>query len=429
MENEIKIPRNAKEIEMQDNDSLSSLSYSSYDSIDNKKSSMMGQLACDECSETPKIIDIDENTKSILFRCKKHGLKKKLLKDYVYNSLNYNPLNWNCKNSPHDKIENPLTGKYKLCGCGSVYCPSCYKVHKDKEKCPFLQFSIDSDEYSIKCKEKPSHFNNTYNFYCYDCKKNYCELCEKDHKYHRKIDIKNFILDPKIIENIRESNKQYRSYITYYESLIRLNNFIIYSYEHYRENYNNIYNINTMHTYYKRNIEGNKNCIDYISNTFLEKQSLKEEDTKEIKIYNKSFNNDDLKILTKLNIKNLKILELDYNSITNIDYFVNANFPELMILSLKNNEVTDISALKNAKFKDLKGLLLNNNYIKDIKPIGEFQKLRLIDLRNNQIEDISIFGAEKFNRLKCIYLSGNKIDLTKFNSVKEKLDKCEEHLY
>ena len=96
---------------------------------------------------------------------------------------------------------------------------------------------------------------------------------------------------------------------------------------------------------------------------------------------------------------------------------------------MKNNEITDISALKNAKFKELQGLLLSNNNIKDIKPIGEFQRLRLIDLRNNQIEDIAIFGAEKFNLLQCIYLSGNKFDLTKFSPVKEKLDKCEEHLY
>ena len=444
MENTINFPTNSIETETQDNDRLSSLSYSSFDSIDNRKSSMMGQLTCDECSEIPRIIDIDVNTKSISFRCRNHGLKQKPVKDYIYNSLNYNSLNWKCHKCSHTQKETPFDKyKYKFCECGSVYCPSCYKVHPS-EVTGSHQYSIDSDVYSIKCKEKSSHFNNTYIGYCYDCSKNYCELCEEGHKYHRKIDIKNFELDPEKIENIRELNKQYRSFITYYESLIRLNNFIIYSYEHYRQNYNNLYNINTMLAYYKRNAffipkggstgeesstEGSKNFYDYISDTYLEKQPLKEEETKEIKIYNKFFNNDDLRTLAKLNLKNLKILELDFNSITNIDCLENANFPDLVILSLKNNEITDISALKNAKFKELQGLLLSNNNIKDIKPIGEFQRLRLIDLRNNQIEDIAIFGAEKFNLLQCIYLSGNKFDLTKFNPVKEKLDKCEEHLY
>ena len=444
MENTINIPSDSIENETQDNDRLSSLSYSSFDSIDNRKASMMGQLTCDECSEIPKIIDIDENTKSISFRCRNHGFKQKPLKDYVYNSLNYSPLNWKCSKCSHTQKEEPGDdNKYKFCECGSVYCASCYKTHL--EKIPGRhQFSIDSDKFSITCKENPEHFNNIYIGYCYDCSKNYCNLCEKDHKLHRKIENKNFELDTVKIENIRELNKQYRSFITYYESLIRLNNFIIYSYEHYRHNYNNLYNINTMLNYYKRNAffnnkgestgeesspEVSKNSSDYISSIYLEGNPLKEEDTKEIKIYNKFFNNDDLKNLAMLELKNLKILELDYNSITNIDCLQEANFPELVILSLKNNEITDISALKDAKFKELQGLLLSNNNIKDITPIGDLQKLRLIDLRKNQIDDIAIFGAEKFNLLQCVYLSGNKFDLSKFKAVKEKLDKCEEHLY
>ena len=438
-ENEINIINNSIGTETQDNERLSSLSYSSYDSIDNRKSSMMGQLTCDECSEIPRIIDIDLNTKSILFRCRNHGLKQKTLKDYVYNSLNYNPLNWKCLNCPNTQKDKP-TEKFKFCECLNVFCPSCYKIHTEKEK---HKFTIDSDVFNIKCKEKPDHFHNSYKGYCYDCSKNYCESCEIDHKYHRKVDNSTFELDQVKINNIKELNKQYRSFITYYESLIRLNNFIIYSYENFRQNYNNLYNINTMLSYYKRNAyflskngsngdessQESPNCYNYISNLYLNNQPLNESNGREIKIYNKFFNNKDLEILSKLQLKNLKILELDYNSISNIDCLENADFPELVVLSLKNNEIEDISALKNAKFKDLQGLILSNNNIKDIKSIEDFKKLRLIDLRNNQIENISIFAGENFSLLQCIYLSGNKFDLTKYKGVKEKLDKCEEHLY
>ena len=44
------------------------------------------------------------------------------------------------------------------------------------------------------------------------------------------------------IEKIKNLNREYRSLITYYESLIRLNNLIIHSYEKNRGNYCNLYN-------------------------------------------------------------------------------------------------------------------------------------------------------------------------------------------
>ena len=43
----------------EDNEVLSDLSYSSYDSIDNIKSEKMGQYTCDQCSEIPTIISTD----------------------------------------------------------------------------------------------------------------------------------------------------------------------------------------------------------------------------------------------------------------------------------------------------------------------------------------------------------------------------------
>ena len=135
MTSSINIPSNSieKDTFTQDNDRLSTLSYSSFDSIDNRKSTMMGQLTCDECSEIPRIIDIDISTKSILFRCRRHGLKQTPIKEYVSNSLNYNPLNWKCKDCSHTQKESlEDKEKYRYCECGTVFCPSCYKLHTDE---------------------------------------------------------------------------------------------------------------------------------------------------------------------------------------------------------------------------------------------------------------------------------------------------------
>ena len=61
------------------------------------------------------------------------------------------------------------------------------------------------------------------------------------------------ILENSKINSIRKQNKEYRSLISYYESLIKLNNLIIYAYEHYLDNYYNLYNINVIAKNIKRN--------------------------------------------------------------------------------------------------------------------------------------------------------------------------------
>ena len=184
--------------------------------------------------------------------------------------------------------------------------------------------------------------------------------------------------------------------------------------------------------YYNQEIvpgEKNSNFNNYINNLY--KQGLKEDETIEIKIDNKNFNNLDLKILAQIPLYNLKMLNLDNNGITKIDFLENAEFPELIVLSLKNNAIEDISVLERIKFEELQGLVLNNNNIKDISVFGKIKlkQLRLIDLRNNIIEKIDVFanyGQDKLNILQCIYLSGNKFDINRFGNIKQLLEKCAE---
>ena len=258
-------------------------------------------------------------------------------------------------------------------------------------------------------------------------------------------------IDSAEIEKIEKLNREYRSLITYYESLIRLNNLIIHSYKKSRGNYSNLYNINRIMTNIKRKniissfkdnkmddicynqeiLPGEKNSNFNIFFKKLYEQDLKEDETIEIKIDNKFFNNLDLKILTQIPLYNLKMLNLDNNGITKIDFLENAEFPELIVLSLKNNAIENISVFEKIKFEELQGLLLNNNNIKDINVFEKmkFKQLRLIDLRNNKIEKIEVFeklGQDKLDVLQCIYLSGNKFDINRFSNIKKLLEKCSE---
>lgn len=425
---------------------LSILSISSYDSLENIKLEKMGQYTCDNCHEIPKIINTNIDKKTILIKCKNHGQKELNLRDYIVNSLKYNPGNWKCTKC--ENIQKITKELFKYCECGFVFCENCFKVHRSKDHTNAN--SIDSDKYYLYCKN-PEHFGTKYTGYCFDCSDNFCENCEKEHKNHSKVKNSNMEIDFKEIEKIRNLNRQYRSLITYYESLIRLNNLIIYSYEKNRGNYCNLYNINRIinnikrkdilstfkdnkieDNYYNQEIvsgEKNSNFNNYINDLYS--QDLKEDETIEIKIDNKNFNNLDLKILTHIPLYNLKMLNLDNNGITKIDFLENAEFPELIVLSLKNNAIEDISVFEKIKFEELQGLLLNNNNINDISVFGKIKlkQLRLIDLRNNKIEKIDIFekyGEDQLNVLECIYLSGNKFDINKFSKIKQILEKCAE---
>jgi hypothetical protein len=421
-----------------DND-LSELSISSYDSLDNQKLEKMGQYTCDECNEIPKIIQTNPKRSTILIRCKEHGLKELKLQSYILNSQNYNPNNWKCADSV--TFQKDCKTNFKYCQCGTVFCDQCIGVH---QKVQSHSNTIDSDKYYIRCKEGPDHFDKPFKGFCYECNTNYCSECEKIHKNHQKVLINSMYIKPDDIESIKKANKEYEKRISYYQNLIKLNNLIIYSYENNRDNYYNLFNINNILKDIKRNIvtplqnednkglfpgEKNSNYIHYMNNLY--NLELKEEETVNIRINNQFFNNFDLNLLTQIPLHNLKMLELDNNSISKIDCLDRAEFPELVVLSLKNNSIEDISVLERVKFVDIQALLLSNNSITDISVFGKtkFTKLRLIDLRNNNILDIGVFknyGKEKLELLQCLYLSGNKYDSSKRDETKKLLENCAE---
>ena len=254
-------------------------------------------------------------------------------------------------------------------------------------------------------------------------------------------------IETKEIDKIKKLNKEYRSLISYYESLIKLNNLIIYSYENYRDNYYNLYNINTIINNYERNeiieplndidnkiiIPGDKNCNLYTYMNSLYKLQLKEEETESVEINNKFFDNYDLKVFTQIPLKNLHLLILENNGISKIDCLEKADFPDLVILNLNNNAISDISVLEKVKFVEFQALLLRNNNIKDISVFGKvkFDVLREIDLRDNKIEDIEVIEKAKLELLQCLYLTNNKFDINnqKFKGAKERIDKLIEYEY
>jgi len=422
-----------KEEEVIEDDNLSVLSFSSTDSLDKEKISLRGQYTCDQCPSIPKIISTDVHTRTIKLKCKNHGLKTMDINTYINNSMNYNSYNWKC--SICNNIQRNFQTKFKYCECRKVFCASCFTVHgKDKGHKIF----IESDSFDLKCKKSKEHFQENYIGYCFECQDHFCEKCKEEHKWHENTEINDMVMQGSDIEYIKKLNKQYKALISYYDSLIRLNELIIASYDNCKLNYYNLNNINTIINNFNRdkkidplNEIENRAIIPGVNNenlkTYMEqmyKLKLKDEENK-IEINNKYFSNYDFEILTQIPLDNLKILILENNAISKIDCLVNSKFENLLILNLNNNAIKDISILEKVKFEGLQALFLRNNAIKDISVFDKkkYEALRQLDLRNNAIDDIKLFENwnEKMPNLQSLYLSYNAYDPQKFQSAIEKI--------
>ena len=134
-----------------------------------------------------------------------------------------------------------------------------------------------------------------------------------------------------------------------------------------------------------------------------------------------------IKLLENVNLKELRELVLSQNKISDIKLLEKVEFYKLEIVNLNINKISDINSLSNVKFKKLKELYLYFNKISDIKVLGnvKFDKLEKLDLNYNEISDINILENANFKELKELYLSKNKIsDIQILEKVKfDKLEK------
>ena len=178
----------------------------------------------------------------------------------------------------------------------------------------------------------------------------------------------------------------------------------------------------------------NNDILDYLSNYNLK-------DLKELYLYNNNIDNiirfkdikceklqilnlagnkiKDISVLQQVDFKDLKKLDLMKNEITDITPLVDAHFEKLEILSLKKNKITNIDALAKVNFKELKELLLCDNNIIDITPLekAEFSKLIILSLNGNKISNINPLKNSHFINLKKLHLNYNEInDIEALNS-------------
>ena len=136
-----------------------------------------------------------------------------------------------------------------------------------------------------------------------------------------------------------------------------------------------------------------------------------QQDATKIDLGYKHIGNEGLKDLCKIEFKELKELNLNWNNISDIKVLEKVKFEKLEILWLGGNKISDISILEKVNFKNLKELYLDENNISDIKVFEKvkFEKLEILSLGCNKISDINILEKLNFKGLKELYLYDNKI--------------------
>ena len=146
-----------------------------------------------------------------------------------------------------------------------------------------------------------------------------------------------------------------------------------------------------------------------------------EKDYTAIELSNKKIGNEELKILSKIEFKELNYLYLFINNISDIQPLENARFDKLEKLDISNNNISDISVLNKVNFVNLKELNLGNNNIKDINALQNvnFSKLEKLILAHNKIEKIDVLSQTDFEKLKELNLNNNRIiDINVLKNVK-----------
>ena len=154
----------------------------------------------------------------------------------------------------------------------------------------------------------------------------------------------------------------------------------------------------------KINLENNS--IENINNL----KNFKLDNLQSLELYNNRIR--DINILPKLNMNKIIDLDLEKNNIESIDILEKCNFEFLNFLGLSNNPIRDIKVLAKVKFINLQRLDLYNTQIDNFNILAKcnFPSLTDLELFGNKINNIDVLAECNFPKLYILGLSCNLIE-------------------
>ena len=373
---------------------------------------------CSECELIPEILNVDYSIGEIEFNCQTHGLKKMPLKKYLLEMSKHNYFNKKCNFCKNIQKNDPNRIFDYCLFCKKIICQNCQSKHKDSQ-------ILKLNDLDNKCLK---HHNKLYSFYCFKCKKNYCNSC-LEHEDHGENASSYEFMPTKEIDILKKCNLLFKKEMKILPYLIKINDLLITCQSKYPFNYFHNTNLRVVSNSflktdlflneineYKEKLKINKSIfatflhpvnqaqklIKYAKEDLEKQKKLLEEFNEKyktnldgneitIKLNNKNIDDKGFELLSKIHFPRVVKIKLRKNKISNIE--------PLMKLANNKTKKVDLSFNKICKLNNLKNK--NNN----LKGLEEFY------LNNNEIEDISIFKMDDiFPELKILNVSNNRIN-------------------
>ena len=369
------------------------------------------ELLCPKCGKVPEILYVHNDNGYIDLKCKSHGKISMKIQEY-YEELNkslFKPKCFICEKSQKDleKIDKDKV-IYYCYECKKDICQICMfdfereEVKALKHRSTHIDTCIEVKGKNNKCLQ---HYNEEITEYCVNCEENICPKERSSrHASHKLIKIEDYLEKAeKYCKIISSKNKYLEQIIAFNKKII--NNFINY--------HNNFFNVKSMinvgkslDVQFKRNSEEIESFVKELTNKKNEhenaKEALKKEgihlDGEEKRLYLN-------KLEDKRNVGETRIVG-NYE----LDLISKINFVTLKEIHLSGNKISDINCLEHMKLPYIEFIDLSFNSISRIDCFNNMilPYLEWIDLSNNKIQDISPLTKLK-ETLKRIYLQNNQI--------------------
>lgn len=329
------------------------------------------QLLCYKCPKIPEILNVNIDNGKIEMKCKHCGIFECDVSKYI------------------DFLKEPNLSQ---CNCGKEPLYYCYECKENKcDKCK----NKKTLHHYIKITERKKcllHYEKDITKFCVDCQENLCSECYKQHKNHKKENISDLKQDISVSEdNIKNENINLKKIKIFNQIIINLTK---------NEKIKGVKNIND---YIKEEQERNSKQIKFLLKSMEIKkkehekaiETLQNDKTiniepkeEKLSLYGREIDNKKLHLISKIQFKNLREIDLSNNKIINIEPLTRMNLCYLLDLNLSINKIENIEAIPELNEENIQSINLDDNKIKNIQPFLDYDFPKLEQLRIQQNDDI-----------------------------------------
>ena len=327
-------------------------------------------LRCLDCFLIP-LLSLNSLSHSININCNFGHSRTINLEEYLQIGYNNNFINLKCNKCKKQILKNEIKNYFYCKECTELLCDNCLKKHNTMYNDHHYVNLIKFDTTCIL-------HNETYDYYCVDCKKNICQYCSDDfHSEHNLIDLDDINVKRKEIKRIKENYlKERENYLNLpiifndlvnkmkqeldkivnnIQNEIKFKESVINTYENKIDNYNAIINLKNLEFNIKPfNIDKNLTIIENINNLMKYANNINNNNVKDDKL-NSNINNISKKSNNKAKVKKIKEKEIENQNGNEREKEIKIN-NELE----KNNKVKTLKKYKTVYKKNF--ISQKNNY-------------------------------------------------------------------